>query len=400
MKRKVVTVSDVNRYVNRLIGEDYVLGDLWISGEVSNCKYHHTGHIYFTLKDTGASVNVVMFAREATQLTIRLIDGMRIYARTRMALYEKTGAYQGYVTEIEQQGVGTLYEAFERLKYQLTQKGLFDSNYKKELPVYPRRIGVITSKTGAAIKDIIHVAKRRNPSIALYIYPVHVQGEYAKSEIVQAIQKANEDAQVDLLIVGRGGGSIEDLWAFNEESVAHAIFDSKIPVISAVGHEVDFTIADFVADVRAATPSAAAELAVPDRKSYLKRIESLQERSEYRLAQHIQRERTKLKQLKNRPVYKYKDQVIKNKMVEVVEQTEKLEKQYRYHLEKRHYQLVKLLTKVDDLSPLKTLARGYAWVTKVDDEKLITSTKQLEIGDKVRITLSEGVITGCVEEKG
>ncbi len=400
MKRKVVTVSDVNRYVNRLLGEDYVLSNVWIAGEVSNCKYHHTGHIYFTLKDDAASINVVMFAKEASHLTFKVTEGMRIYAQARIALYEKTGNYQAYLSQIEKQGVGTLYEAFEKLKHELSQEGLFAQEHKQRLPEYPTRVGVITSQTGAAIKDIIHVAKRRNPSIPLYIYPVHVQGTHAKTEIVEAIEKANQQAKVDVLILGRGGGSIEDLWAFNEACVAQAIFKSKIPIVSAVGHEVDFTISDFVADVRAATPSAAAEQVIPERASCLRQIEEYKMRAHAQLIYTLKRQQEAIIQLMNRPIYRHKEQVIHNKLIEVISQTDKLQRNYRYSIEKQQYALSEQVHKLESLSPLKTLTRGYALVTKVTDDTLVTRTEQLEIGDQIKITLADGFMTGRIEEKG
>lgn len=329
MKRKIVSVWEVNQYVSRLIEEDYMLNDLWIQGEISNCKYHQSGHVYFTIKDPKASINAVMFERDVRRLAFRLTEGMKIYARVRITIYEKTGAYQAYVQDVEKQGKGLLYEKFERLKKQLMAEGLFDESYKKPLPTFPKHVGVITSRTGAAVKDILQVAKRRNPSIPLTIYPTHVQGEFAIEEIVAAIRLANIEKRVDVIILGRGGGAIEDLWAFNEEAVARAIFESEIPIVSAVGHEVDFTISDFVSDKRAATPSAAAEMVIPSKNELMELINSYQRSIRKRMEEKTKVAKNQLNYLLSRPVYAKKDTFYKMKMQEVEDYCNALQIHYK-----------------------------------------------------------------------
>lgn len=398
MKRKIVSVWEVNQYVSRLIEEDYTLNDLWLQGEVSNCKYHHSGHIYFTIKDARASIQAVMFERDAKRLSFRLEEGMKVYARVRVTIYEKTGAYQAYVFDIEKQGKGLLYEQFERLKEKLSGEGLFDEKYKKVLPDYPTHIGVITSRTGAAVKDIIQVAGRRNPSIPLTIYPTSVQGEYAVSEIVKAIEKANQEKRVDVIILGRGGGSIEDLWAFNEEAVARAIFASEIPIVSAVGHEIDFTISDFVSDRRAATPSAAAELVVPSQSELIEVISSYKRSLQMRMEEKTNAARRHLEYLLSRPVFAKKDNFYKVKMQEVDELCQKLSYAYKGQLVRNERRYEVALNKLEKLSPLSTLKRGYSLV--MDSEgHLVKSIQEVQVGGEVVITLSDGSLKAKVSEK-
>lgn len=398
MKRKIVSVWEVNQYVSRLIEEDYTLNDLWLQGEVSNCKYHHSGHVYFTIKDARASIQAVMFERDAKRLSFRLEEGMKVYARVRVTIYEKTGMYQAYVFDIEKQGKGLLYEQFERLKAKLSAEGLFDETLKKPLPAYPAHVGVITSRTGAAVKDIIQVAGRRNSSIPLTIYPTSVQGEYAISEIVKAIEIANREKKVDVIILGRGGGSIEDLWAFNEEAVARAIFASEIPIVSAVGHEIDFTISDFVSDRRAATPSAAAELVVPSQSELTEVILSYQRALKMRMEEKTNAARRHLEYLLSRPVLTKKDVFYKAKMQEIDDLYQKLSYAYKGQVIKneRRYELA--LQKLEKLSPLNTLKRGYSLVTTVED-KVIKSVEEVQVGDEVVITISDGSLKAKVSEK-
>lgn len=399
MKRKVVAVSEINRYVSRLLEEDYLLSDVWLSGEVSNCKYHQSGHIYFTIKDERGGINAVMFAKDAVTLDFTLKEGLKVYVRGRISLYEKTGQYQCYVWEIEKQGRGTLYEQFERLKKQLGDEGLFDELYKKTIPTYPQKVGVITSATGAAIKDILQVANRRNNAIPIYIYPTHVQGEHGAEEIAKAIEKANKDALVDVLIVGRGGGSIEDLWCFNEEKVARAIFASKIPIVSAVGHEIDFTIADFVSDLRAATPSAAAEIVIPDKESYILKIKRSEELLKHHLIRHLESEKRRLNHLLSRPIYTNKQKYFKDLMIRVDHNTEELSKAYVKHLTFKRNDLHDKITKLEKLSPLLTLKRGYSFTT-TSKGQVITHSAQVEIGDRIKVELNDGILHAKVEKKG
>ena len=399
MKRKIISVWEVNHYVGRLIEEDYMLSDLWIQGEVSNCKYHSSGHIYFTIKDDKASINAVMFARDASKLSFKLTEGTKIYARIRITIYEKTGAYQAYVYDIEKQGKGLLYDQFERLKNQLKIEGLFNEEHKKKLPIYAKNVGIVTSSTGAAIKDIIKVAKRRNQSINLIIYPSAVQGENAVKEIVSAIRVANTENKVDVLIVGRGGGSIEDLWAFNTEEVARAIFESKIPIVSAIGHEVDFTIADFVSDKRAATPSAAAELVVFSSQETIEKIIQ----SQYRISNHtkslIQSLSQKLDYIISRPVYANKDIYYKQRMQEIVDLSDKLSIGYKNIIIDKERSYERLVYKLEQLSPLKTLNRGYSLVSK--EGNLVSSIDDVDVEEILNITMQDGelVVKVCEKEK-
>lgn len=397
MKRKIVSVWEINQYVSRLIEEDYMLSDIWLQGEVSNCKYHHSGHIYFTIKDTRAGISAVMFDRDARKLSFRLEEGMKIYARVRLTIYEKTGAYQAYVFDVEKQGKGVLYEQFERLKAKLGSEGLFEERYKKPLPAFPNNVGLITSRTGAAVRDMIQVAGRRNPGIPLTLYPVHVQGEHAVPEIVKAIELANQEKRVDVLLLGRGGGSIEDLWAFNEEAVARAIFASQIPIISAVGHEVDFTIADFVSDKRAATPSQAAEMAVPSRTELLELVKGYERSLRLRLTEQTRSAQNRLQSILSRPVFVNKDTFYKHKMQEVDDLVQKLQYSCKDQLTKQERRYELAIQKLDRLSPMNTLKRGYSLVMKGD--KVVTSVTNVKAGDALILQVADGVIDAKVYEK-
>ncbi len=397
MKRKILSVWQVNQYVSRLIEQDYMLSDIWLQGEVSNCKYHQSGHVYFTIKDEKASINAVMFEREARRLAYRITEGMKIYARVRITIYEKTGAYQAYVLDIEKQGKGVLYERFERLKEQLSAEGLFEEAHKKRLPFFPKHVGIITSATGAAVKDILQVAKRRNASIPITIYPTHVQGELAVDEIIEAIEVANKEKRVDVIILGRGGGSIEDLWAFNEERVARAIYDSQIPIVSAVGHEIDFTISDFVSDKRAATPSAAAELVFPSKSELLEVLNRYQHSLEVRVKERIRAARTELEYLTSRPIYQNKDTFYKMKMQEVDLLRKSLTQGYKEQVAKNERRYTLALQKLDKLSPLNTLMRGYSLVTH--NEQVVKSLEDVQLEDNIRVTVTDGCFYAKVYEK-
>lgn len=398
MKRKVIAVSDINHYVSLLLDEDYMLSDIWISGEISNCKYHQSGHIYFTIKDSLASMNAVMFAKDTYKLSFKLTEGLKIFARGRISLYEKAGAYQAYIYDIEKQGMGLLYERFERLKSKLLEEGLFEEAFKKPIPKIPQKVGVITSSTGAAIKDILQVAKRRNPSIPIYIYPSHVQGDYAKEELVQCIKKANEDALVDVLILGRGGGSIEDLWSFNEEEVARAIFDSKIPIVSAVGHEVDFTIADFVSDRRAATPSVAAEIVFPSQIEYLEMLDRAKSTLKYVMVHHISQSKQQLEYLISRPVYASKHKFFENWLLEIDGLQDALNESYKDHIKELTITFENHIDKLHKLSPLNILKRGYS-VVVTQENKMITSIQEVQEEAILNITVSDGTFKAKVQTK-
>lgn len=397
MKRKIVSVWEVNQYVSRLIEEDYTLSDLWLQGEVSNCKYHHSGHVYFTIKDARASLQAVMFERDARRLSFRLEEGMKIYARVRVTIYEKTGAYQAYVFDVEKQGKGILYEQFERLKMKLQMEGLFDETLKKPIPKFPKKVGVITSQTGAAVKDIIQVARRRNPSIPLTIYPTHVQGEYAVPEIIEALKVANKEKRVDVIILGRGGGSIEDLWAFNEEAVARAIAESEIPIVSAVGHEVDFTIADFVSAQRAATPSAAAELVIPSQKDLMDTLLKYERSLKLQMEAKTSYARHQLEAILSRPIFARKDTFYKRKMQEIDELSQKLHYRYSLMLQEHQKRYEIAVENLERLSPIHTLKRGYSLVSH--DKEIIKSIAQVKVDDMIEVTVTDGSFKAKVSEK-
>ena len=397
MKRKIVSVWEVNQYVSRLIEEDYTLSDLWLQGEVSNCKYHHSGHVYFTIKDARASLQAVMFERDARRLSFRLEEGMKIYARVRVTIYEKTGAYQAYVFDVEKQGKGILYEQFERLKMKLQMEGLFDETLKKPIPKFPKKVGVITSQTGAAVKDIIQVARRRNPSIPLTIYPTHVQGEYAVPEIIEALKVTNNEKRVDVIILGRGGGSIEDLWAFNEEAVARAIAESEIPIVSAVGHEVDFTIADFVSAQRAATPSAAAELVIPSQKDLMDTLLKYERSLKLQMEAKTSYARHQLEAILSRPIFARKDTFYKRKMQEIDELSQKLHYRYSLMLQEHQKRYEIAVENLERLSPIHTLKRGYSLVSH--DKEIIKSIAQVKVDDMIEVTVTDGSFKAKVSEK-
>ncbi|OOO00611.1 MAG: exodeoxyribonuclease VII large subunit [Epulopiscium sp. Nele67-Bin004] len=371
MTKRVVPISDVNKYVADMLSQDFMLQNLWISGEVSGCKYYPSGHVYFTIKDEDATIKAVMFSQYVRNLSFRLEDGMKILARAKITVYDKTGSYQANVIEVEKQGIGTLYEAYEALRASLEKEGLFDN--KRQVPKYPKSIGIITSKQGAALQDMLNVASRRNKNIPIYVYPASVQGQLAKAEIVRQIERANEANVASVLIVGRGGGSIEDLWSFNEEIVARAIAASKIPVISAVGHETDFTIADFVSDLRAPTPSAAMEIAMPSADEMAVQIEQYRHRAVLAMEKKISLEQNNIAYLQDRL-----NMLSKNRI-----------NNYWINLDY-------LTNMLDKLSPLKTLSRGYSYVTK---DTVVTSINQVEIGDKLEITVADGTIGVSVNTK-
>ncbi len=362
-EQKVVgTVSRVNNYIKRLIDSKSVLNDIWVKGEISNFKRHSSGHIYLTLKDESSVLKAVMFRAAASTLTFEPSDGTMVIAHGRISVYEAGGTYQLYIEDMTLDGVGDLYREFERLKAYLAEEGLFDEAYKKPIPRFPSRIGVVTAPTGAAVRDIINVITRRYPLAEIIIYPTLVQGVGAKESIVNAIEYFNATNSVDTLIVGRGGGSIEDLWAFNEECVARAIFASKIPVISAVGHETDFTIADFVADFRAPTPSAAAEVSVPSKQELSRLISIYNKRITTAITSNIDRYRRSLSRMRLRnPQDKINDlsQFLDMKL-------QNLENVYRLRLNEKRNIYAELCAKLDTLSPLKTLTRGFAIATDVN----------------------------------
>ena len=384
-----ITVSALNRYIKNLIDNDEILNMVYIRGEISNFKAHYTGHMYFTLKDESSLIKCVMFKTYTSNLNFAPKDGMSVVILGSVSAYERDGIYQIYVKGMEIDGVGALYAEYEKLKEKLASEGLFDEKYKKKIPMLPRSIGVVTSKTGAVIRDIINVTTRRFPQVNIKLYPAAVQGKGAAETIVKAIKYFNEVRNVDVIIVARGGGSLEDLWPFNEEITARAIFESEIPVISAVGHETDFTIADFVADLRAPTPSAAGELAVPELSDLKWKINNSRQRLSASLNKKVEIMRNKYNGLRNSRVLKNPYDLIRQRTITVQNFERQLIDKVKLELKDNKIKLIRTVSKLDTLSPLKTLTRGYAILEK-EDKTVITSVKEIKTGDIVKVVLQDG----------
>lgn len=439
---RYLTVTALSKYIKQILENDKHLGQIYIKGEISNLTKHSRGHFYFTLKDEGAQIRVTMFANYVKNLNFSPKDGDKVRLFGSMSVYEAGGSYSINAYTLEQDGIGSLYLAYEKLKKSLEALGYFDPKHKKSIPAYPKAIGVITSPTGAAIRDIIHTIERRYPTTKLYLYPALVQGEEAKFSIEKQIKQANQDGLVDMLIVGRGGGSIEDLWAFNEIQVIEAIFQSKIPVISAVGHETDFTLADFVSDLRAPTPTAAGELATPSKENLLELIQSYQNQIQVYTRNYIEQQKTKLMHLDERlqvhaPValirqlrerYQNAHEKLNTTMARVLS-----DKKHQYHLlsqriktydvmsliqyktdktnqfeqnlqhayerliTKKEDQFQRLLQALKHQNPLTLMDKGYTYTTK--DQKRIESLEDITIGDRIETTLKDGKLTSVVEKK-
>lgn len=393
MEPKIATVSQINGYIKKIFDSNIILNDIWIKGEISNFKLHHSGHMYITLKDDGGVLKAVMFKSAASGLTFRPEDGMKVLARGRISVYEAGGAYQLYVNELIPDGVGELYIAYEQLKKRLEEEGLFSAEHKKPLPQYPERVGVITAATGAAVRDIINVITRRYPAAEIILFPALVQGAGAAATICRGLEYFNDTDSVDVIIAGRGGGSIEDLWAFNEECVARAIYASSIPVISAVGHETDFTIADFVADMRAPTPSAAAELAVPSQTELYSRIMINKSRISNAMTKRLTAERKNLDNLQPRsPMSQIEDEYLR-----IDNLTKQMEKNFKIKLISKGEQLGTLAAKLDALSPLKVMTRGYA-IPMDADGGIIKSAKELTPGAEFDLKMADGTVECRVRE--
>lgn len=385
MEPKIATVSQINGYVKKILDHNIILNNVWIKGEISNFKHHYSGHLYITLKDEGGVLKAVMFRSSAQSLTFEPSDGMKVLARGRISVYEAGGSYQLYIEEMIPDGVGELYIAYEQLKKQLAEEGLFDEVHKKPIPQFPKRVGVVTASTGAAVRDIINVITRRYPMAEIVIYPAQVQGTGAAQSVVRAIEYFNATKEVDTLIVGRGGGSIEDLWAFNEEITARAIYASQIPIISAVGHETDFTIADFVADLRAPTPSAAAEIAVPSMIELRNRINIDQNRISQNVVGRIESSRLLLKRFKMKtPKDRIDDYNLKlDSLLKSMENSLKMKTMTL----KR--QFAEQTAKLDALSPLQTLSRGYS-IPTTEDGTVIRSAEEMKKGMEFTLRLKDG----------
>lgn len=393
---QIYSVSQVNNYIKNLFIRDYVLNHIYMKGEVSNCKYHSSGHIYFTLKDETGQMACVMFAGQRTGLHFRLEEGQMVIVHGSISVYERDGKYQMYAREITLDGVGVLYERFEMLKKRLEAEGLFDASKKKSIPAYPKRIGIVTAKTGAAIQDIINISRRRNPYVQLILYPAQVQGDGAAATVVRGVQTLDKIG-VDTIIVGRGGGSIEDLWAFNEESVARAIYACATPVISAVGHETDITIADFAADLRAPTPSAAAELAVNDVSVLLSTLVDYHSSLIQSMMRKIDDNRKRVEQYKLRLGYGNPIYQIRQKRQLAADMQEKIQRLFTQKLKNKRHLLELYIEKLKGLSPLEKLSRGYSYMAD-ENGTVVTSIKQVEPGSKLNITVTDGFITATVDQ--
>ena len=398
--KSVYSVFQVNSYIKNMFTQDFVLNSIYIKGEVSNCKYHTSGHIYFSLKDKGGVISGVMFAGNRGGLNFTLKEGQNVIVLGSVSVYEKSGSYQVYAKQIMLDGAGQLYQKYEELKKELEEMGMFDIMYKQPIPKYATKIGICTASTGAAIQDIRNISSRRNPYVQLYLYPAIVQGENAAASIVQGLRYLDE-MDMDVIIVGRGGGSIEDLWAFNEEAVARTIFNMKTPVISAVGHETDTTIADYVADLRAPTPSAAAELAVFDYNEFKNKLFQYKRTLENKLEREIQKNRILVKNYEARVNYASPKNQLLTKKQYVDELFTKMENLFKNKLTNDKHTLGILAERLNGLSPLNKLSNGYAYITD-DNLHTITSVGQIDVGEKVLLNLKDGKVTSVVEkiEKG
>lgn len=391
------SVSQINAYIKNMFQTDFLLNRISVTGEVSNCKYHSSGHIYFTLKDAGATLACVMFAGDRKGLKINLFDGVKIKASGSISVYERDGKYQLYAKEITKEGVGELYEKYLALKEELEQMGMFDAMYKKPIPKYASKIGVVTADTGAAIQDIINISHRRNPYVQLILYPAKVQGEGAAQTICEGIE-ALDKLNLDVLIVGRGGGSIEDLWAFNEECVARAVFNCETPVISAVGHEVDFTIIDYVADLRAPTPSAAAELAVFDVSQIINTIDDYRGRLFSAMLSNIDNARNKKDSLSMRISYLSPERRLADNRVYCDRLKDRLDRGFENIFVTKKHQFDMLRGRLSANSPLDKLGGGYGFVTNALEHP-VKKIDDVECDESVHIRLKDGVFDAVVTQK-
>lgn len=389
--KNVYSVGQVNRYVKNMFTQDFFLQKVYVKGEVSNCKYHTSGHIYFSLKDETGTLTCVMFAGQRRGLSFRMKDGDKVVVGGSVDVYERDGRYQLYAKEITLEGAGALYIRFLALKQELEDMGMFAQEYKQPIPRFIRRLGVVTAPTGAAIQDIRNISYRRNPYLQIILYPALVQGDGAAASIVKGIRMLDE-AGVDVIIVGRGGGSIEDLWAFNEESVARAVFECRTPVISAVGHETDFTITDFVADLRAPTPSAAAELAVDDYRSVVEAAASYGERLHRAMYGKLDLQRSRLEHYHTKFMYLSPENRIREQRQRLLDLEEEICEAMERQIREKRQILAVYLERFSGLSPLRKLNRGYSYVAD-KNKKAVTSVEQAKVGDRLFISVTDG----CME---
>jgi exodeoxyribonuclease VII large subunit len=393
--RDVYSVTVVNRYIKQLIEGEGTLSHIYVRGEVSNCKYHTSGHIYFTLKDGGSAIACVMFSGQRIKgLKFRMTEGMQVVVFGSVSVYERDGRYQLYAAQILQEGVGYLYEKYEQLKGQLEAEGLFDAKYKKKLPAFPSKVGIVTASTGAAIQDILNISGRRNPYVQLVLYPAKVQGQGAAKTIVEGV-RALDKYGVDVMIVGRGGGSIEDLWAFNEECVARAVFECQTPVISAVGHESDWTIVDYVSDLRAPTPSAAAELAVPDVITLMSRISEDYARMNRAMHGRIEQSKLQVQRLEKNLKLLSPGQILLQKKQYLSHLEEQLHTMIQHRIQISRHRLEICSSRLEGVSPIGKLSGGYAFVSNETGQP-ITDISKLVVGDILNITMRDGIIDAAV----
>jgi len=396
VKQNVYTVAQINSYIKNMFSQDYMLRSVFVKGEISNCKYHSSGHIYFTLKDAKGVIACVMFAGNRTGLSFRLEEGQMVVVGGTIDVYERDGKYQLYAKQITLDGAGVLYEKFDRMKRKLEEMGMFAPEYKQPIPGYIRTLGVVTAPTGAAVRDIINIATRRNPYIQIILYPAIVQGDQAAASIINGI-RALEQLGVDVMIVGRGGGSIEDLWAFNEEAVAQAVFDCSVPVISAVGHETDTTITDFVADLRAPTPSAAAELAVYDFAQLMEKLAAYSNTLNHAVQVQIRKQQNRLENQKLQLRYLSPVNQIQQKRTYTMDLEGRLSGLMAGVLTHHHHRLALYAEKLKGLSPLEKLSQGYAYVESAG-HRVINDVNAVKPEDMVRIYVKNGTIQAEVKE--
>lgn len=397
MMKNVYSVGQVNAYIKNMFAQDFMLNRIRVKGEVSNCKYHTSGHIYFTIKDASGTISAIMFAGNRRGLKFTMKEGDKVIVTGSVEVYERDGKYQLYAREIELDGAGNLYLKFEALKQELEEMGMFAPEYKKPIPKYARRIGVVTAPTGAAVQDIRNIAARRNPYVQLILYPALVQGDGAAASIVNGIQ-ALDQLGVDVMIVGRGGGSIEDLWAFNEEAVARAIFECETPIISAVGHETDTTIADFVADLRAPTPSAAAELAVFDDRLVRDQLFACQSRMQRLLRQKIETDRLRISNMQTKLRYLSPENKLRENRRYALELEEHVEVRMRQIIEQKRYRLALLSHQLEGMSPAKKLSQGYSYVADASG-RAVTDAAMVKENDVLAIRLLKGSLKAVVTER-
>lgn len=393
MKIKTLTVTELNNYIKKTLDNDFILNNLLVKGEISNLKYHTSGHIYFSLKDISSKINCVMFKSNTLELDFKIEEGMEVIISGRCSIYQGTGSLQLYVNTIQKEGLGRLHIKFEKLKEKLLKEGYFDESNKRKIPEFPKRIGVVTSETGAVIRDIINVTKRRNSLVDIVLYPAVVQGQGAYKTIIQGINYFNLDKTVDIIIIGRGGGSIEELWNFNEEELAKAIFNSKIPIISAVGHEVDYTIADFVSDVRASTPSQAAEIAVPLEDEIRNTIENYRNNLNRNMDSRIIYERENLSRYKKILSLNSPEIIISNTYLKVDNMQERLNNIINNRINKEKMIIKSFSDILDAHNPLNVLKKGYTIITDNEDNP-ITKKENLKETEDITVIFSDGKIKG------